>query len=103
MSQEMETILRKSLDDVDRVRKWQITGLVLFLLFFLLQVASVIGTLHKSGWTNQIPTIAALRVTLIAGVILMAYTVGFCTLGICIFISRMTKKILKAIELLSKP
>ena len=43
------------------------------------------------------------RRTLRADVFFMAYTVGFCTLGICLFITRMTLKILKAIELLSKP
>ncbi len=96
MSQEMEKILRKSLDDVDRARKLQLAGFVIFLLAFLLQTWSVIATLHRQAVTTD------LRVTLIASVQLMAFTVGFCTFGVCIFISRMTKKILQAIELLSK-
>jgi hypothetical protein len=105
MSQEAEIILRKSLDEVDKIRRRQIIGLVIFLLFFLLQAASVIGTLHKAGASADLQDAAAngrLRVTLIANTELMVYTVGFCTFGVCFFITRMTSKILKAIELSSK-
>lgn len=96
MSQQIEAVLRKTLDDVDRTRRRQIAAGAIFLLAFLVQTVSVITTLHRSGATND------LRVTLIAGAELMAFAVGFCTLGICVFVSRMTRKILQAIELLSK-
>ena len=96
MSQEMETTLRKSLDEVDRIRRRQLIGAATFLLLFLLQAASVVATLHKVGTDSD------LRVTLIANVELMVFTVVFCSLAICFFITRMTSKILKAIELLSR-
>jgi hypothetical protein len=99
MSEQIEMALRKSLNEVDKIRRWQIVGIGIFLLLLLIQAGSVIATLHTVG-----PKVGdAERRTLIADVFFMAYTVGFCTLGICLFITRMTLKILKAIELLSKP
>ena len=100
MSQELEMILRKSLNEVDRSRKLQIAGFAFSFLFFLLCLISVRLTL---GRVHNVATPDLLRVTLVADVELMTFTVAFCTFGICFFISRMTKKILKAIELLSKP
>src|SRR5690348_12381525 len=96
MSQEMEMTLRKSLDEVDRIRKRQLIGAAIFLLLFLLQAGSAIATLHKVGVD------ADLRVTLIANVELMVFTVVFCSLAVCFFITRMTSKILKAIEFSSR-
>lgn len=96
MSQEMETILRKSLDDVDRIQKRQVAGFVVFLLLFLLQAFSFFAAIHQAA---TIPP----RGTVGLGISLMVFTVGFCTFGITFFISRMTKRILKAIELLSRP
>jgi len=99
MSEQMETTLGKSLDQVDKIRRWQIVGAAIFVLLFLVQAGSVIATLHRVGAMVS----DAERRMLRADVFFMAYTVGFCTLGVCIFISRMTSKILKAIELSSKP
>ena len=96
MSEQMETILRKSLDEVDRIRKRQFIGLAILLLVFFLHAASVIATLHASGANSD------LRVALIASVEIMVFTVGFSILGVGLFISRMTSKILKAIELSSR-
>jgi hypothetical protein len=98
MSQEMETILRKSLDDVDRIQRRQVAGFVIFLLLFLLQAF----TLFRAANRNPAGIIPA-GGTVGLGISLMVFTVGFCTFGITFFISRMTKRILKAIELLSKP
>jgi len=98
MSQEMETILRKSLDDVDRIQKRQVAGFVIFLLLFLLQAFSLFATIHGNAG-KAIPA----EGTVGLGISLMVFTVGFCTFGITFFISRMTKRILKAIELMSKP
>jgi hypothetical protein len=96
MPQEMEMTLRKSLDEVDRIRRRQLVGAAIFLLLFLLQAGSVIATLHKAGAD------ADLRVTLIANVELMVFTVAFCSFAVCFFITRMTSKILKAIEFSSR-
>jgi len=106
MSEQMEMTLRKSLDEVDRIRRRQIAGLAIFVLFFLAQAGSVIFTLHNAGANTEPSGVmglrTALRVMLIENVELMVFTVGFCTFGICFFMTRMTSKILKAIELSSK-
>jgi hypothetical protein len=96
MSQEMEMTLRKSLDEVDRIRRRQLIGAAIVLLLFLLDLGSVIVTLHKVGVDTD------LRVALITNVELMVFTVVFCSLAICFFITRMTSKILKAIEFSSR-
>lgn len=98
MSEQLETTLGKSLDAVDKIRRWQIAGAAILVLLFLVQAGSVIATLSRAGAVVS----GAERRMLIGDVFFMAYTVGFCTLGVCIFISRMTSKILKAIELSSK-
>lgn len=94
----MEMTLRKSLDEVDRIRRRQIGGLAILCFVFLLAAGSAIATLHNAG-ARATPE---LRITLIANVELMMFTVGFCMIGVWFFITRMTAKILKAIELSSK-
>ena len=103
MSEEIETILRKSLNEVDRSRRWQIAGLVILVLAFVLQAWGVTAALHgmKPQTAETMHLAAELRLMLRAGLWFMVYTVGFCTLGICFFVSRMTKKVLRAIELAS--
>ena len=96
MSQEMETILRKSLNEVELVRKWQIAGLFFVVLTFLALGSGIIPTLYQNR-----PEPNFWRM-LIFNAELMIFNVTFGTLVVCLFITRMTKKILKAIELSSK-
>lgn len=96
MSQEMETVLRKSLDEVDRIRRWQIAGIFFTVLTFLTLVSSIVFTLQKNR-----PEPEFWRM-LIANAELMMFNVAFVTLVVCLFITRMTRKILKAIELSSR-
>ena len=98
MPQDMENILRKSLDEVDRVQKWQITGLVIFLLFLVVHAFAFIGMVH--GGAEAAPLT---RRTVGMGILSVMFMVGVCTFGVTYFISRMTKRILKAIELSSRP
>jgi hypothetical protein len=98
MSEQIEMSLRKSLDEVDRIRRRQVGGLAILCFVFLLAAGSAIATLHNAG-ARATPE---LRIILIANVELMIFTVGFCMLGVWFFITRMTAKILKAIELSSK-
>jgi hypothetical protein len=96
MNQEMEVILRRSLDDVDRARRWQIVGLsVLVCLFFLMGLSNIL-TFNKAHVPFEI------RAIVITVLEVVPFTAAFCTFGVCLFITRMTRKILKAIELLSK-
>jgi hypothetical protein len=98
MSEEMETMLRKSLDAVDRSQKWQVTGLVVFLLLLLLHLFAFIDAVHGG---HNIQTISPRAVGM--GIFSVLLMVVACTFGITFFISRMTRRILKAIELSSKP
>jgi hypothetical protein len=98
MSQDMEAILRKSLDDVDRSQKRQMFGLVIFLLLFLIHAFAFIDTIHHGDFSAPVSREAIAR-----GVLLLVFTVGFCTFGVTLFMSRMTKRILRAINLLSRP
>jgi hypothetical protein len=96
MSQEMETILRKSLDEMDSIRRQQLVGLLVILALFLALAFGIVITLHKNH-----PDPDFWRM-LIANAELMTFNVAFGVLGVCLFITRMTKKILKAIELSSR-
>jgi len=98
MAEEMETILRKSLDAVDRSQRWQVTGLVVFLLLLLLHLFAFIDAVH-GGHNFQAISPRAIGM----GIFSVLLMVVACTFGITFFISRMTKRILKAIELSSKP
>ncbi|MFY9689955.1 MAG: hypothetical protein WA369_01835 [Candidatus Acidiferrales bacterium] len=98
MAEDMEAILRKSLNAVDRSQRWQVAGLVFFFLFLLLHLFSFIEVTHR-GYDVHPASARALAMGIMS-VLLMVLT---CTFGITFFISRMTKRILKAIEFSSKP
>jgi hypothetical protein len=96
MSQEMETILRKSLDELDGLRTRQLIGLLVVLALFLAMAFGIIMTLRQ---THSEPAFWRM---LIANAELMTFNVAFGVMGVCLFITRMTRKILKAIELSSR-
>ncbi|HTX14437.1 MAG TPA: hypothetical protein VMD77_04015 [Candidatus Baltobacteraceae bacterium] len=98
MAEEMETILRKSLDAVNRSQRWQMAGLLFFLLFLVLHLLTFIGAVHAG---HEIQPVTARTVAM--GIFSVLLMVVACAFGITFFISRMTKRILKAIELSSKP
>jgi uncharacterized membrane protein len=98
MAQDMEDILRKSLDAVDRTQKWQVAGMIVFLLLLLLHLFAFIGAVHAH---HEVPTISPRAIGM--GIFSVLLMVVACTFGITFFISRMTRRILKAIELSSKP
>src|SRR5262245_38033786 len=98
MSQELESVLRKSLDEVDRSQKRQMAGLIIFLALFLVHAFGFIESVHGGAAASATPS----RHLLGVGLLTIVFTVCFCTFGITLFISRMTKKVLRAIELSSK-
>jgi predicted membrane protein len=99
MSQELDNVLRKSLDEVDRSQKRQVIGFVIFLALFLVHAYGFILSVHGGGAASAMPS----RHLLGVGLLTVVFTIAFCTFGITLFISRMTKKVLRAIELSSKP
>jgi len=98
MAEDMETILRKSLDAVDRSQKWQVAGLVIFLLLLLLHLVAFMAAVHGH---HDVQTVSPRAIGM--GIFSVLLMVVACTFGITFFISRMTKRILKAIELSSRP
>ena len=99
MSQESETVLRNSLDAVDRSRRRTIAGVsVLFVVVVValgaLLGAAVAGMTDKSAFAGQTKV-------LFASVIAQMLFLAVCTVIIASYVTRMTKTILKAIELVS--
>jgi hypothetical protein len=92
MPQELEALLRKSLDDVDRARKKQLAAGALFLGLFV----------AMAFWIGRAASANDVRTVVTDSAKLVAFVVAFCTFAICVFVARMTQKILKAIELLSQ-
>jgi uncharacterized membrane protein len=95
MTEEMDNILRKSLDEVDRTRKRQWVYLALCLCCLFLFVFSIMVTAHNIGDMHLVAEV-------LVGAILSVLTNILVVLGLSLFINRMTSKILKAIDLSSK-
>jgi hypothetical protein len=92
MTEEMDNILRKSLDEVDRIRKRQWAYLALCFCCLWLFVWSMMLTAHNIGDTHLVAEV-------LIGAIISILTNILVVLGLSLFINRMTNKILKAIEL----
>lgn len=102
MTEEMDTILRKSLDEVDRTRKRQWVYLALCFGCLSLFLLSIMLTAHNISDSDPRPLPVRLVAEVLVGAIISILTNILVVLGLSLFISRMTNKILKAIQLLSK-
>lgn len=92
MTEELDNVLRKSLDEVDRIRKRQWAYLALCLLCLLLFVGTMMVAAHNIGDAHLVAEI-------LLGSIISVLANILVVLGLSLFINRMTDKILKAIEL----
>lgn len=92
MTEEMDNILRRSLDEVDRTRKRQWAYLIVSVCCLLLFVWSMMVTAHNIGDTHLVAEV-------LIGAIISILTNILVVLGLSLFINRMTTKILKAIDL----
>ena len=95
MTEEMDNILRKSLDEVDRIRKRQWAYLALCFCCLWLFVWSMLVIANKIGDAH-------LGAEVLIGAIVSVLTNILVVLGLSLFINRMTNKILKAIDLSSR-
>ena len=95
MTEDMDNILRKSLNEVDRIRKRQWAYLALCFCCLWLFVWSMMVTAHNIGDTHLVAED-------LIGAIISILTNILVVLGLSLFINRMTNKILKAIELSSR-
>ena len=90
MSQEVETPLRRSLDSIDAFRKRiAIAGWIV--------AASTFGAFY---WLSQVMrTTDSVNTLLNAAVLAIAFLIAWSTFAIVLVMIRMTKRILRAIEL----
>jgi uncharacterized membrane protein len=95
MTENMETVLRKSLDEIDRTRKRQWLLLILSFCALVLFLLGVAGTAKNVGDHRLLGQVMASVLVSILTNVLVVVMLG-------LFITRMTKKILKAIELLGR-
>jgi len=92
MAQDLETTLRKSLDEVDRSIK-------LFLATWLLMTILVVAGLL---WLGHLSKTADVRTMLVVAVVVLLFAQSVALLLTCGVVTAMTRKTLKAIELLSR-
>jgi hypothetical protein len=96
MPEESEVILRKSLDAVDRFRTRTLAGVLVLFLFTVLALWSLNHVAATAGGAQ-----GQTKILFVSVAAQMVY-VGLCTLIVALQITRMTKTILKAIELTSQ-
>jgi hypothetical protein len=97
MSEESEAVLRNSLDAVDRFRRRAIAAVVVLFVATVVGLASLMGMAAgraggNAGQTKILFTSAASQMVFVA----------VCTVVVALYITRMTRTILRAIELTSK-
>ena len=103
MSEQSELILRKSLDEVDRVRRWQIGVFVFLAVVLLLQYFGIWYEAHKLAGQQYVGSAQNQYLNSKKGEYTrLLFTIVLTLLGVSIYVNRMTRKILKAIEVLAK-
>jgi uncharacterized membrane protein len=95
MTEDLEAVLRRSLDEIDRTRKQQWILLISSFCALALFLLGVARTAHHVGDQRLLGQV-------MGSVLISTLTSVLVVVVLAMFITRMTKKILKAIELLSK-
>jgi hypothetical protein len=95
MTEDMEAILRNSLDAVDRGRRWAILGVIALFAATAVALGALSATAAKSG---SVANAAGLKAIFTASVMNMLFVAG-CTAIVMFQISRATKAVLRSIEL----
>jgi hypothetical protein len=94
--EQQETVLRNSLDAVDRGRRWAMLGVGALFVATVLALGALIGTAAANqGPSRDVGVFKVLFVAAIAQMLLMAC----CTAILMFHVTRMTKAILRRIEL----
>jgi hypothetical protein len=92
MTQDLEAVLRKSLDEADRGVK------VLSTIFILMTVLVAAGLLYLA----HLPKTADVKTMLLFSVVIIVINQAVSATVSCVFMTAMTRKTLKAIELSSR-
>src|SRR5688572_16900407 len=96
MADDLDTVLRKSLDAVDRGRRWAIAGVVAMFVAIAISMAALFAIPAAARGAATEGTV--LKVLFVATATEMLF-VGCCTVVMMFHVSRMTKAILRAVEL----
>ena len=97
MADDMEALLRNSLNAVDRGRRWAVLGVVALFVAIVLALGAVLATAQASAAppAGQLGAFKVLFVAAIAQMLLVA-----CCTGIVMFhVSRVARTILRSMEL----
>ena len=92
MADDMGQILRNSLDAVDRGRRWATTGVAV--LFVVTLFLMLVAFFHAGGEGGP----GTAKAMFVVGMAQMLF-VGCCTAAVIFHITRLTKAILRAIEI----
>jgi hypothetical protein len=92
MTQDLETILRKSLDEADRSIK-------IMLPIFVIELAGVVAGVL---WVDHLSKTSDVKTMLLISLVVIVLAQANSLLLSCVFVTAMTRKTLKAIDLLSK-
>ena len=95
MAEDMEAMLRNSLDAVDRGRRWAILGVVALFAALAIALAALSAIAAQKGPSANA---AALKATFTASVTIMLF-VACCTAIVMFQISRAVRAILRSIDL----
>ena len=98
MADDMEAMLRNSLNAVDRGRRWAMLGGVALLVATVLAVGVVIKTAYENCASCPTRDVSFFKV-LFAGVIAQILLIASCTGIVMAHISRVARAILRSIEL----
>ena len=96
MADELESVLRNSLDAVDRGRRWAILGVVALFVAMLIAAATLAATAAGAAPRGAPP--GPFKALFMSTVTEMLF-VGCCTIVLMLHVSRLAKAILRAIEL----
>jgi len=100
MSRDSEAVLRNSLDAVDRFRRRTIAGIAALFVVIIVVLASLMAA-AVSGMTER-SAFAGQTKVLFTSVLAQMLFLTVCTVIVAGYITRMTKTILRALELMSK-
>lgn len=95
MSQDMESVLRNSLDAVDRGRRWAVVGVA---ALFVATAFALFALFHTAAGAPGEPGDLSLKAFYVATVTQMLFALC-CAAAVMIHVTRMTKSILRAMEL----
>jgi hypothetical protein len=97
MSDDMETVLRNSLDAVDRARRWATVGVLAFFVAMTIAVAALLAVAAHAGQSTSGDALM-LKSLYVASAARMLF-IACCTALVMFQVTKMTKSLLRAVDL----